>query len=139
MSGIELFNVEYRPGVGKPELRLLCQSVEIGGEKLLWIDGVNAEDPVMVPLACVKGIEWAGSFKEFMIARLGLAQQVLEESQGEHSPTIMARAMLYMSRDLSMTARAAIDQAVEQGVDLIDADNLSGLAFSQVRGQLLAA
>lgn len=135
---IELFNVEYRPAIGAPEIRLLCQGVKVGEETLLWVDGVNPEDPVMVPLGSVRRIEWAGSWAEFMRSHLDLAAQVLESSQGEHSTTIVARATLYMASDSRLSASEALDHAYDQALDLIDADNLSAYQFSVANQQAAA-
>lgn len=126
----ELFNVSFRPGINEPPLMLLCQAVDMGNEKFVWVDGINAEQPVMIPLASLKQIQWVGSFKEFMQSRMVLAAQVIEEGKGEQSATILARAMLYMSRDKSLSAKDAINTAIDQALDIIDQDNQSAREFS---------
>lgn len=126
---VELFSVLYRPGLIEPPLTLLCQAVDVAGEKFLWLDGINPEDPVMISISAVKHIEWAGTFKEFMSARMDLAERVVSESLGAHSPTIMARAMLYMSRDTALTASDALSLAEDQALDIVDADNGCSDAF----------
>lgn len=132
---IELFNVLYRPGLIEPPLALLCQAVDVAGEKFLWLDGINPEDPVMVSISAVKNIEWAGTFKEFLSARMDLADRVVTESLGAHSPTIIARAVLYLSRDSALTAADALSMAEDQALDIVDADNgcsdVFGLAVKQ--------
>lgn len=120
---IELFSVLYRPGLIEPPLMLLCQAVDVAGEKFLWIDGINPEDPVVISISAVKHIEWAGTFKEFTANRMDLAERVTGESLGSHSPTIMARAILYMSRDVALTAEEALSLAEDQALDIVDADN----------------
>lgn len=126
---IELFNVLYRPGIGQAPIALLCQAVDIAGEKYLWVDGVNADDPVLVSISACSGISWAGSFEEFMSERRDLAAQVLAESQGLHSPTILARSILYMSRDEKLTAVEALELSEGQGLDVIDSDEVCAHAF----------
>jgi hypothetical protein len=121
--GIELFGVTYRPALKEPPITLLCQAVNVGGEKFIWLDGIHPDDPVMVSITSVKNIEWAGTFKEFMSTRLDLAERVVGESLGAHSPTLMARAMLYMSRDMALTAADALSLAEDQALDIVDADN----------------
>jgi hypothetical protein len=139
---IELFNVAYRPGLVEPPVLLLCQAFNINGEKFLWLDGINAEDPVMVSISAVRDIRWAGNFKEFISTRPDLAQQVLQESQGTHSPTILARALLYMSNDPNLTAAQAIEICDEQAMDIIEADNGSadqfGVALKQFQMSMSA-
>lgn len=126
---IELFNVTYRPGLGEPPMVLLCQALDMAGEKFLWVDGINSEDPCLVSISAVRDIQWVGSFKEFVAARPDLAKDVLQESDGAHSPTIIVRSMLYMSRDSSLTAADALELAVDQALDIVDADGACASAY----------
>jgi len=122
---IELFSVIYRPSLGGAPIALLCQAVDIDGEKFLWIDGINSEDPVLVSISAVRDVKWAGSFKEFIAARPDIAQLVIAESDGSHSPTALARAMLYMSRDTKLTVQEAMETVEEQAMDILEADDAS--------------
>lgn len=127
---IELFNVVYRPGLTEPPLSLLCQSLDIDDEKFLWIDGINPEDPVLVSISAVRETQWAGSFKEFIAARPDLTEQILaQDAAAAHSPTLLARSILYMSRDPSLTAADALEMAEEQALDIIEADLSNAQAF----------
>lgn len=126
---IELFNVLYRPGIGEAPIALLCQALDIAGEKYLWVDGVNADDPVLVSVSACSGIEWAGSFEEFMAARSDLTGQILAESQGLHSPTLLARSLLYMSRDEKLSAVEALEMSEGQGLDVLDGDDACANTF----------
>lgn len=134
-----LFSVEYRPGPAQAPLTLVCQSLIINNEMLLWVDAINLEQPVLVPLASVKGIRHLGTFREFAQTRLDTARAVLQESQGEHSPALLARAMLYMEADATMGPNTALELAYDQALDLIDADNTAALQFSEAEGELAAA
>jgi hypothetical protein len=135
----ELFNVQYRPGLHQPPVMLLCQAVDLDGEKFLWVDGINFDDPVMVPIASVRHAEWMGSFAEFMKANIDSAGKVIEQCQGNYSPTIMARATLYMSKDRRMSAVQAIELADRQAYDLLDEDMLSMRYFSDAASMPLTA
>lgn len=126
---IELFSVVYRPSLSDPPIALLCQAVDIEGEKFLWIDGINSEDPVMVSISAVRDVKWAGSFREFVLARPDIAQAVLAETDGSHSPTALARAMLYMSRDAKLTATEAMELVEEQALDILDSDDAAAGAL----------
>lgn len=132
---IEIFNVLYRPGLSEPPVHLLCQAVDVGGEKLLWLDGVDPDRAVMVSITALREVKWAGSFDEFAAARSDLAAQVLEHGEGEYSPTILARAMLYMSQDSQLPCDEALEMAQEQGLGILRADEDSlkqfGAAFRQ--------
>ncbi len=131
MASIELFNIHYRASVGTPPMRLLCQGVDVAGEKLLWVDGLDVANPVVIPLASVRSLEWAGSFRELMATDLELAERVISEVQGEYSPTIMARMFVYMSHDPDMHVEDALDLAIKQGADLICADEKAHASFSR--------
>lgn len=126
---IELFSVIYLPSLGSAPIALLCQAVDIEGEKFLWIDGINSEDPVLVSISAVRNVKWAGSFKEFIAARPDIAQLVIAESDGSHSPTALARAMLYMSRDPKLTVQEAMETVEEQAMDILEADDASADAL----------
>lgn len=129
---IQLFNVQYRPGMSAPPVSLLCQAVDVGNEKmLLWLDGINVEDPVMAPISAVRSISYVGTFKEFAAQRLAIARQVFDESQGEHAPSILARAMQYMGSDATLSAHNALELACDQALDIIDADINSALLFGE--------
>jgi hypothetical protein len=129
MASIELFNIHYRPSAAAPSMRLLCQGVDVDGEKLLWVDGLDVANPIMVPVASVQSLEWAGSFRELMSTNLDLASKVIREVQGEYSPTIMARMFVYMSQDPGMNVEEALDMAIFQGGDLIRADGIAAKSF----------
>jgi hypothetical protein len=133
-----LFSVTYRPGPTQAPLSLVCQSMLVSGEMLLWIDGINLEQPVLAPLSAVKQIRHLGTFRDFAQARLPLAHAVLQESQGEHSPALIARAIQYLEADAGLSAHDALELAYEQALDLVDADNNAGRMFTQAR-DLLAA
>ncbi|HWS26852.1 MAG TPA: hypothetical protein VN259_09830 [Xanthomonadales bacterium] len=126
---IELFNIHYRASVGMPPMRLLCQGVDVAGEKLLWVDGLDVANPVVIPLASVRSLEWAGSFRELMVSDLDLAERVISEAQGEYSPTIMARMFVYMSQDPDLHVEEALDLAIKQSAELIVADENAGASF----------
>lgn len=126
----QLISVTYRPGPAHPPVQLICQTYQVGEEVMLWVDGINLEDPLLVPLSSVRGHKLLGTFREFAGERLEVARDVLHESQGEHSPAILARAMQAMQLDSSLSAREALDEMENQALDLIDADTISAQAFA---------
>ncbi|MEJ8837694.1 hypothetical protein [Ramlibacter sp. AN1133] len=127
-----LFSVTYRPGPAHPAVSLVCQAIDVDGEMLLWIDGINLEHPMLVPVSACKRLTLLGTFREFAQTRLQATRAVLQESQGEHSPTLLARAILYMEADPQLTAHEALELAYDQALDLIDADNTSAMTWSRV-------
>lgn len=135
----QLFSATLRPGPKHPPVNLVCQSLEQDGELHLWVDGMNLEDPVLLPISAAKQIRLLGTFREFAAARLDLARAVLQESQGEHSPTLLARAMLLMQDDPRISANDALEHVQDQALDLIDADNCGALMFTDAQQELTAA
>ena len=131
MASIELFHIQYRPSASTPPMRLLCQGVDVANEKLLWVDGLDVENPIVVPLSSVRALEWSGSFRELMTTNLDLAARVISEAQGEYSPTIMARMFVYMSQDPNLQPEDALDLAIMQSNDVIQADNRSRASFQR--------
>jgi hypothetical protein len=137
---IHMFNVQYRPALDAPPVSLLCQAVDVEGEKMmLWLDGINAEDPVMAPISAMRAISYVGTFRDFAAERLDVARRVFDESQGEHAPSILARAMLYMSGDPKMSAHSALELACDQALDIIEADINSARVFSLVSSNEMTA
>lgn len=132
MSGIQLFNVQYKPSVSRPPVALLCQSVSIDQETFLWADGLTTSSPVLVPISAVRKIEPQGSFRDFMANRLDKTRAVLASSSGEHSPTILARAVQYMERDSKLHAEEALDMAIEQGLDILDQEGSDQSAMAAI-------
>lgn len=126
---IQLFLVNYRPSLARPPVEVLCQSLDIGREKFVWVDGLMIHTPILAPIASLTRIVPLGPFREFMAARLDLAKQVLDESQGQHSPGMLARAVLYMEREKGLCAEAALDLAVDEALDIIDADASDSRVF----------
>lgn len=102
---------------------LICQAIDIKGEKLLWVDGYMIDHPILVPISAVGAVAYKGTFSSFMREHITVAHQVMVASQGQHSPTLLARAVSYMTRDPMMSAEEALDQVMEEALDLIDVDN----------------
>ena len=135
----QLFSIAYRPAAHREPLQLVCQTYAIGEEILLWVDGINLEDPVLVPISGVHNIQPLGTFREFAEQQLSAARAVLQESQGKHSPGVLARAMLCMVADPSMSAHDALELVYDQALDIVDADNTSAFDFGRSRAETAVA
>lgn len=130
MSGIHLFSAHFRPSISRPAVDILCQAVDIADEKLLWVDGLMVNHPILVPVSAVGTVSYRGTFRDFMSSNLSCARAVIDASQGQHSPTILARAVSYMTRDPGISAEEAIDLVTEEALDLIDVDGIDRGAFA---------
>ena len=120
---IDLFSVHLRVSISRPRVDLICQSIDVEGEKVLWVDGLTMDSPVLLPIAAVaECIQYRGTFREFLMNDMREASQILAISNGEHSPTIIARAVQLMSRDRKLSAEEALHLVVEEALDIMDAD-----------------
>lgn len=131
-SSIDLFSVQFQPGIGEAPLNLICQALDVDGEKLVWIDGLNPDCPLMAPIAALTKIEWLGSIGDFMRSRMEISAQVIDYTQGDFSPTIMARAIAAMEADSSLNVEDAVMLVEGQGLDLLDKDSIAASIFQQV-------
>lgn len=129
MPELQLFSAHFRPSISRPPVDLICQAIDIKGEKLLWVDGYMIDHPILIPISAVGAVAYKGTFNSFMREHLSASQQVIVASQGQHSPTLLARAVSYMARDPMLSAEEALDQVIEESLDLIDVDNSDRGAF----------
>lgn len=126
---IPLFQIPFKPGLRQPPVNLICQSVMKDGELLLWIDGVNAQDPVVIPLSAVASSRLLMSFDDYLRAHSDIARRVLLAGAGEISPTIAARAIAAMVADPGLQPEAALEMVNGQALDLIDSDHSEAAYF----------
>lgn len=131
---VPLFQIPYKAGLRTPPVNLICQSVFVDGELLLWIDGINAVDPIMIPLSAVSSSRMLMSFEEYIQAHKDVAREVLLAGRGELSPAMAARAIAAMKLDPNLKAADALELVSEQALDLIDADNNEKSYFWGVNG-----
>lgn len=136
---IPLFQIPFKAGLREPPVQLICQCVMVDGEMLLWIDGVNAQDPVVVPLSAIPASKLVADFESYMQAHKDVAKRVLLAGAGEISPTIAARAIAAMAADPSLDAEAALEMVNSQALDLIDADQQSQAYFWGAAGPMNTA
>lgn len=129
MPELQLFSAHFRPSIARPAVDLICQAIDVNGEKLLWVDGYMIDHPILVPISSVGAVAYKGTFNSFMRENISAAQQVLVASNGQHSPTLLARAVSYMTLDPMLSAEEALDHVVEEALDLIDVDNGDRGAF----------
>lgn len=121
--GIDLFSVHIRISVSRPPVDLLCQTLDVNKEKVLWVDGMTMEVPMLLPIASVvECIEYRGTFRDFLTLHMREATEVLQASGGQHSPTLIARAVQLMSRDRNLSGYEALNLVVDEALDMLDAD-----------------
>lgn len=118
---IELYRINYTSSNGGPKTALICQGLLVDGETLLWVDGVDHDRPIVVPLAGIPAT-WCGSYSEWLDKNPEFASQIFDIAPGDCSPTLIARCMSLMTVDPSLDADAAFCLCLEQGKDFIKED-----------------
>ena len=133
---IHLLQVPFKAGRDAPPVQLICQIVDLGpdSELLVWVDCINAEAPVVVPLSSVSGHHHLSDFESYMAAHKDISREVLLAGAGEISPTIAARAVAYMAKTPGVSAADALDTVQEQAIDLIEADHRNQAYFFSALG-----
>jgi hypothetical protein len=123
-KSVDLFSVRMRVSLSRPPVELICQAMDLNGEKVLWVDGMTMDTPILLPIASVNGcIEYRGTFRDFLTLHMGEAGLILSSSAGQHSPTIIARAVRCMTYDKKLTAEDALHLVIEEALDILDADS----------------
>lgn len=137
---IELFRVLYQPSMDALPVPLICQCLNAGGEKLLWVDGVSEDSPVLIPLASTRGAkEWLGSFSEFMWRHQDACSTVVKAANGQYAPLIMVRAVEILSHDADMDPFLALEMAYQQGEQIVEHDARDQAYFERAQRYMPAA
>lgn len=129
---IEFFEITYRGVSGSPAVVLLCQGVTVNEELMLWVDGINLEDPVVVPLAGIPA-QWRGSYADWCDKYPDLSGAILAASPQVPSPVLMVRCMSVMAADPGISAHDALDMCTLQAQEISKEDRLH---FDRLKGQI---
>lgn len=134
---IELFSVHIRISVCSPPVDLLCQAVDLDGEKALWVDGITMDMPVLIPIASIaECIEYRGTFRDFVLKNLNEANAVFSVCDEGYSPLIMARVIQRMTLDRTMSAKDALHYVFDQALDVLDSDRTDAEVFYKAQAEV---
>lgn len=130
-----LYSVRFKPSVTRPVIEVLCQAIELGGQQLLWLDGLDLDNPLLLPMSAARSCESAGSFHQFILNHYFSARDVLDLAAGQHSVTLLARAIQRCDQTRSLTADEALNQVIQEARDILyfDQTDLETLATASKR------
>lgn len=100
-----------------------------------WIDGIDEQDPVLIPVRSLEGFQDLGDLEEYLCeefhGELGEAlQDLLTLAAAEElSSTTLVRALAIMHRDQASTAAEAIQLSFQWGFALLQAASLERYSF----------
>lgn len=101
-----------------------AQVVVCDGQEFLWLDGIDFEDPVLMPVSCLSGVRFLGSLDDLMV-RYALQIQALAitEDLTMVSPTVLLRAARSMDEE-GLSSSEAMASAVALSQMLLELDEL---------------
>jgi len=115
--------------------------MNIDGVDLGWIDGIDQDDPILVPVRSMEGHSDLGTVEEYLSEEfhtsIGSELQALLRiaRQEELTPTVLVRALAIMHNDGTIDAAHAVRQSFEWGFTMLRAGVLDRYTFGL--GQML--
>ncbi|TAL65697.1 MAG: hypothetical protein EPN79_10985 [Burkholderiaceae bacterium] len=109
--------------------------IDVDGVDYGWIDGIDEDDPILVPVRSMMGYGYLGSLEEYLSedfhAPLGqVLQDLLLLAQSEQlSATVLVRALAILHLDDAITAADAVQQSFQWGLTLLRAGTLERVTF----------
>lgn len=97
----------------------------VDGVDVGWIDGIDEQDPILVPVRSMEGHGDLGTVEDYLSeefhAAIGEELTTLFRLAQEESltPTVLVRALAIMHNDGTIDARTAIQQSFEWGFTLL--------------------
>ena len=108
--------------------------MNIDGVDLGWIDGIDQDDPILVPVHSMEGHRDLGTVEEYLSEEyhtsIGPELQALLRiaSQEELTPTVLVRALAIMHLDGTIDAAHAVRQSFDWGFTMLRAGVLDRYA-----------
>ena len=101
--------------------------MNIDGVDLGWIDGIDQDDPILVPVRSMEGHSDLGTVEEYLSEEfhtsIGPELQALFRlaRQEELTPTVLVRALAIMHNDGTIDAAQAVKQSFDWGLTMLRA------------------
>ena len=135
---VRLCEATYAPcSMGIGSIRLVVQVINLAGEEMMWVDGIDIADPVMVPLSNLSDVREIGSLSSFMENHQdAIVSLALLEDFSRVSPTLLARAVLNMAGGAA-EPREAMSLARMFSCFIKEADELDRKVFDKVVNETL--
>lgn len=101
-----------------------AQVVLLDGEEFLWLDGLDFDDPVLMPLDCLQDVRFLGSLDN-LLERYAPQIQALAytEDLTSVSPTVLLRAARCMAEE-GVSSSEAMSSALSISQMLLELDEL---------------
>ncbi|CAN7775722.1 hypothetical protein LJR290_007785 [Variovorax sp. LjRoot290] len=109
--------------------------INVDGVDLGWIDGIDQDDPILVPVRSMEGHGDLGTVEEYLCEEfhtsIGPELQTLFRiaREEELTATVLVRALAIMHNDGSIGAADAVQQSFEWGFTLLRAGVLDRYTF----------
>lgn len=109
--------------------------MNIDGVDLGWIDGIDQDDPILVPVRSMEGYGDLGTIEEYLSeefhASIGAELQALLRiaREEELTPTVLVRALAIMHNDGTIDAAHAVRQSFDWGFTMLRAGVLDRYTF----------
>lgn len=109
--------------------------MNIDGVDLGWIDGIDQDDPILVPVRSMEGYGDLGTVEEYLSeefhASIGPELQTLLRiaREEELTPTVLVRALAIMHNDGTIDAGHAVKQSFDWGFTMLRAGVLERHTF----------
>ncbi|CAN7361313.1 hypothetical protein [Variovorax sp. LjRoot178] len=109
--------------------------MNIDGVDLGWIDGIDQDDPILVPVRSMEGYGDLGSVEEYLSEEYHTSigtelQTLLRIARDEElTPTVLVRALAIMHNDGTIDAAHAVKQSFDWGFTMLRAGALDRHTF----------
>ncbi len=120
-------------------IRFESQVVIADGQEFLWLDGIDFEDPVLLPLNSFSEVKFLGCMTDLMdqYARQ-IEELAVSEDLSEVSPTVLLRAARSMAEE-GWSSSEALDCAQSLSQLLLELDELDRRFMETAVEQTMAA
>lgn len=135
-EAVHLISGDYTPSlISSPPVRLLSQVVLVSGFwKHAWVDGLDAQQPSLVPIEYLTNVQDEGTLAEYVLSNADLVRQILQVSPPDMSPTLLVRSCEIL-RVEGGSPKSAVDAAVTWCRVLLDMDEMDRMAMEMMLPQ----
>jgi hypothetical protein len=101
--------------------------ISVDGVDLGWIDGIDQDDPILVPVRSMEGHSDLGTIEEYLSEEFHTSigpelQALLRIAREEElTPTVLVRALAIMHNDETIDAAHAVKQSFDWGFTMLRA------------------
>ncbi|OUM00712.1 hypothetical protein [Variovorax sp. JS1663] len=117
------------------QLDCIFSVMNIDGLDLAWIDGIDQDDPILVPVRSMEGYGDLGTIEEYLSEEFHTSigpelQRLLQIARNEElTPTVLVRALAIMHNDGTIDAAHAVKQSFDWGFTMLRAGVLDRYRF----------